>query len=417
VAAVVLLGWSTADDPASSVQGAARAAGAVWLLGHLVDIGLGLPTDEGGRGPVPLTLSPLGLTALVVALHVRSGLRWSRLSRAWGATTGDVVGAVIAGAAVSGILAFLVASWAGGPGVDVAPVPAAVTVAAVAAASSALGVLADSCGRGGPSSASWLLRPVQRWVSAAVAALATWWLGASLLVAAGLVLRIAEVVDRHAAVAAGPIGGVILLLAQALVAPNLVVWAGAVLAGPGFTIGAGAVTPAGSTVDELPALPLLTALGPAGAHPVWAWAGAAVVVAAGGIAAWHVHRRPTSRASSVTDRLADALAVAGLCGLATGTLAWVSSGAFGAWGPVTVDPTVTALAVGSEVLLGAATVGVVLHLLDGRPIVTRSALRITRRTGRRPTSSPRTGSGRVAGRRTRWRGLHPRRRTTRSAGP
>ena len=51
-------------------------------------------------------------------------------------------------------------------------------------------------------------------------------------------------VEVHGTLDAGPAGGVLLLLAQLAYLPTLVVWAGAVLAGPGTWLGAAHVGPA-----------------------------------------------------------------------------------------------------------------------------------------------------------------------------
>src|SRR5699024_9944393 len=87
-------------------------------------------------------------------------------------------------------------------------------------------------------------------------------------------------------------GGLLLAVAQLAVAPNLVVWALAWLAGPGFAVGSGTLySPAEVVSGPLPALPLLGALPTAdGSGGLLRWA-PVVVVVAGMVAGWWLHRR------------------------------------------------------------------------------------------------------------------------------
>jgi hypothetical protein len=372
VAGTVLVGWATATDPDSSWTGAARVGAAVWILGHQADIALGLPATADGAGPQPVSLTPLGLTAVVAAAHVRSGRRLARLAVVWRGSAGALTTAVAAGAVVSGLLGLAVATWARSPGVILDPWAAAPAVAGLAGLATAAGVVTHGWSRVLDRLPPLVSRPVRRWGPAGAVAVTCWLLGASLLVLTAQVTALAATADQTAALAPGPVGGAFLLLVQVVLLPTVVVWAAALLAGPGIGVGAQGIGPSGSTVSEVPGLPLLTVLGPAGEYSGWAWAGVLAGVVGGAAAAWWVHRRRTTRATSVADRVADAVAVGTLAGAVAAALAWAAGGAVAGWGPVTVDPWRTAAAVAGETATGAVIAGVVLHLLDGRPVVTSS---------------------------------------------
>jgi hypothetical protein len=96
----------------------------------------------------------------------------------------------------------------------------------------------------------------------------------AILVAAGAVLaggslavHLAEVKAATDALAPGPTGAALLLLAQLAYVPNAIVWAVAYTLGPGFAFGAGTVVaPTGSALGAVPIFPMLAGL-PAGARP------------------------------------------------------------------------------------------------------------------------------------------------------
>ncbi|MGF1663827.1 MAG: DUF6350 family protein [Kineosporiaceae bacterium] len=370
VAGTVVVGWTTATDPDSSWSGAARVGAAVWLLGHHADIALGQPVASGGAGPQPVSLTPLGLTAAIAALHLRSGRRLARLAVVWRGSAGALSAAVAAGAVVSGLLGLVVATWARSPGVVLDPYAAALATAGLAALATAAGVAVRAGSRVLGRLPRVVSRPVRRWGPAGTVAVLCWLLGASVVVLAAQVNGLAATADRTAALAPGPVGGVFLLLLQVVAVPTVVIWAAAVLAGPGVAVGAQAIGPSGSTVADVPGLPLLTVLGPAGAYPGWAWGGVLVAVAGGAAAAWWIHRRRTTRTTSVTGRVADAVAVGAVAGAVAAGLAWAAGGSIAGWGPVRVDPWWTAAAVAAETAVGALLAGVTLHLLDGRPVLT-----------------------------------------------
>jgi hypothetical protein len=92
------------------------------------------------------------------------------------------------------------------------------------------------------------------------------------LAAAALAVHLPEVKAATNALAPGPTGAALLLLAQLAYVPNAIIWAVAYLLGPGFAFGAGTVVaPTGSALGPLPAFPMLAALpsGAKSAGPPW----------------------------------------------------------------------------------------------------------------------------------------------------
>ena len=141
-------------------------------------------------------------------------------------------------------------------------------------------------------------RPGSRRVAVQVAA-------AALVVVAMLGLGRAHVLELHRALDPGVAGGAVLTLGQALLLPNLVLWAAAALAGPGFAVGsATSVTLWSSSLGPLPALPALGALPAPGPLPRAALALLAVPVLAGVVAGVLLCRSRRSPEPGPLDRLA-----------------------------------------------------------------------------------------------------------------
>ncbi len=92
------------------------------------------------------------------------------------------------------------------------------------------------------------------------------------LAGASLAVHLPEVKAATNALAPGPAGAALLLLAQLAYAPNAIIWAVAYVLGPGFAFGTGTVVaPTGSALGALPAFPMLAALpsGAKSAGPAW----------------------------------------------------------------------------------------------------------------------------------------------------
>ncbi|MFG3435776.1 DUF6350 family protein [Nonomuraea sp. NPDC047897] len=114
----------------------------------------------------------------------------------------------------------------------------------------------------------------------------------ALLLAAGLVLVVVavgvnfgQVRELSGVLSPGFVGGVLLALLQLLYLLNVVIWALAYVAGPGFAIGAGTlVAPTGVQLGTVPSLPLLGALPDSGPVPGWVMAVVALPFLAGAVA-------------------------------------------------------------------------------------------------------------------------------------
>ena len=248
VAAVVVVAW-VADSRSGAAGGeAARAAADAWLLAHRA--GLRLPA--GSIGAVPL-----GLTMLAAVLLHRAGASLARTLQ-----VRDLRAAATATAALAasyGLVAGAVARLAATPAVATSALAGIAGAALLAASAAGAGVLRGA-GLGSE------LRKVLPAPVPAVARAATLGtlalLGAGVaLVLAGLVAHAGRFADLTDALDPGVVGGALLMLVCLLLLPNAAVWAVAYAAGPGFAVGAGAaVTPFGSTLGPVPALPLLAAV-------------------------------------------------------------------------------------------------------------------------------------------------------------
>lgn len=308
VVALVFVVW-VGEPGANTGMGSALKAGAlVWLLGH--GVALHLP---GGTLSVP----PLGLTVLLIALLFRAGRGLAR-------DTGvhelrDVLTAGVALAVPYAVVAAAIATLVSGG----------------AAAPAALGwpfVLALVAGGGGLALGSGLA--AERWRAADPRARAVLrGAGGGLLALAGTGAALAALSAAWHAPAilrsatASAAGGALLglgLLHLAL-APLAMVWASAYAVGTGFAVGTGTVvSPFAVHVGALPALPLLRALPAAG--------GAHALVLAGPLAAGVLCGVLVARSAAEArprDAAAGAAIAAGLAGVTFGILLWWCSGSAG----------------------------------------------------------------------------------------
>jgi len=251
------IGWITAPHVGigTGLGGVLRTAGLLWLVAHHVGVTV--------RGAGRIGMLPLGLVLLPGALLAMAG-RW--VVHAGAVTRLRHVGyAAIA-------LALPYTLLAGALAVASRTAQAAPSLWQAVVASFLLAVVAGGLGaaRGlAPWSRLTSLLPTRpRSVILGM-------LGASaLLTAVGAALagvcvavHLPEVKAATDALAPGPTGAVLLLLAQLAYAPNAIIWAVAYVLGPGFAFGAGTVVaPTGSALGALPVFPMLAAL-PSGARP------------------------------------------------------------------------------------------------------------------------------------------------------
>ncbi|WP_435738851.1 DUF6350 family protein [Cellulosimicrobium sp. PMB13] len=335
-------------------QSVTVAAG-LWLLGH------GVPLVASGA---TVTLVPLGITALVLFCCFASARRSAHTTlSAW------VAGTVTYGVAALGValLAGTTPAW----GLPVALVGGALV--------GGVGLGAGMLARPDAPFVADLAHRADAWLPPTVRlGLRGGLLGTSLLVGVSALVVAAWVVAGRATsgdivtgLAPGPVGGVVLAVAQLAVLPNLVLWAAAWLVGPGFVVGEGSTFAAsGSEPGALPAIPLLGALpGDDWTNAATAWL-PAVVVALGVVAGLFVARRlpDVARDRDGEVRWADvalaAVGVAAAAGLLLGVAAWLGSGAVGPgrFAVVGADGLLVGLLAAAEIGGGAALALVVTRL-------------------------------------------------------
>jgi hypothetical protein len=348
IGVLVTLAWAITGRGDDGLATPVGASGVVWLVAHHAAVTTPLAT---------ITLLPLALLALPLVLLFRAG-RWA--ARITGTTEPADAGVLVGtGTATYSVLALLVCQLAALGPASVSPGQAMVWSAAVAAVGLGAGVVAGAGLL--PALRERLGGHARR--SLRVAAV----VGAGLAVASG-VLALVAVVARwdtvsglHAALATSPGDHAGLVLLTLAYLPNLLVWALAYLAGPGFAVGGGSVVdPFTVSGGMLPGVPALGAI-PLDA-PVLAPALVLVPVVLGGVAVGLLRRRGT------TDLVEDLVAAAGaalVVGVGAGLLAWLAGGSLGAarlahLGPA---PFAVAAALAGLVAAGGCLVALLAHLL------------------------------------------------------
>jgi hypothetical protein len=367
---------ATSADPTNedvSWSAAVGVGSGFWLLGH------GAPLEV---GDVTVSVVPLGLTLLAAFCCYASARRSGRPSRSG------------FGAGVTGYVAvaLVVALLSGSSGLLRAVLGSAV----LSAIGLGLGLLAQP---GAPplrevSRPLWRRLPAPARTGALAGARA---LGLLLLVAGGVV--VAWLVGRRDAIAevwtslgVDAVGGAVLTLAQLAVVPDVVVWALAYIAGPGFEVGAGThLTPAEVVAGPLPAVPLLGALPEPDTLQAWEAWWPVVTVLVGALVGWWMHRR--LRNGEWWHPLVACLTTAGVAGAGAAVLAGLASGSAGPgrMGQVGASGLLVGAAVAIGTLLGAAAVALPVNAQVRRE-ATRRWNRVRTRDGVRATQ-PRTDSG------------------------
>jgi len=345
----------------------------IWLLAHGVPLGA-------------VTLIPLGLTAIAGYTAYASARRSARpVPSAFAAALGTYVVLVV--------IVTLVAGAGRGP-------VARAVVGALVVGAAGLGAgtlrrndadaLRGSLGRG------WSRLPgtLRAGALGGVAGAGMLVVFAALTAAGWVAAERGQILDVVRGLNLDAIGGVGLAVAELGYAPNLVAWAGAWLAGPGFAVGTGSHFGTGSVVSgPLPAVPLLGALpttalagGPSRLAPV-------LLVVAGFVAGVVLHRRLTAvRAWQPAAAAAVTGVVAGLlvaCGVAT------AGGAAGTGRLAAIGAPVWA--VGGLAALGVAC-GAAVVALAAEPLVRQAVRRGVR--GVRRGGPDEVAAGEVRG--SRW---------------
>jgi len=348
VEVVVLLAWATDGRARSGAGVALRVGAAVWLAGLHTRV---------HAGPAVVGLAPAGLTLLSVLLVARRTAVLARARTERGRVAGEATRTVATVAVTYGLLAAVLAAAVGSaqpaalrPG----PPTALLGGTAVGAVGGIWGLLWARRAAGGALPLRALLPPWARGaVEGGVAAVAVLSAVAAILSAAVLALHAGAATGLTRALAPGLVGTVALLLLEVSLVPNVVICAAAWLAGPGVAVGTGtAVTPWGTHLGRVPALPLLSVLpsGPLGAG----WVVLLVPLTAGAAGGLLAVRRLVAPAPLLAaGRAALAGPVAGLLGCVAAALA---GGPAGRGRMLTVGPSAwrVGLALLVEVSVGAA---------------------------------------------------------------
>ncbi len=351
VAVVAIAGYvATAAAPELGSAGwvdAARVGSVVWLLGH----GGGL-----ALGGAAITLVPLGVTA-IGAVAAATSIRRARLTGWWPVAAAVLV--YTGFAAGFAALAGTPGSWRG------------VIGAAVVAALAALVAMRGRYPRELARLVERVPAQVRVGLSGALRVAVLLLALGLVVVLAALVLGLSRVMDIHRSLVPDVVSSVIIVVAQLVLLPTLVVWGTSYLAGPGFAVGDGtSFSPFGIDAGPLPVVPVLGALPAPGSMAGSAGAVVVLGVLAGAAAGvWLRRRRPLG----LTHSLVAAVVTAAGAAVVLAVLAAASSGSVGpgrmaAVGP---DPVAVGLGVLWQVGLGAVVTTVATHP-ETRVLLTRA---------------------------------------------
>jgi hypothetical protein len=358
--------WTLAFGAAADWGGLWPTTGTLWQFGHGVPIAVALPDDVvSAVGIAPdaanftLSLTPLAFLVFTLLFAGRSGIRAAR-SGAWGL---GVSAGVVAFAAIAVAVALTART-------DLATVPMWLAVALPAAVylvGAVFGAVGYAWreGDGGlvdrihdrvDELGRWSVVPGEAVRGTTVAVVALTGI-AGVAVALTVAVRGAEMVALFEAARVDATGATVLTLGHLAYLPTLLVWAIAWIAGPGFAVGAGtAVSPAGTELGVVPGIPMLGLL-PENSS-IWMLIVILLPVAAGAFAGWIVRSRLVwqDAAEPFAPRVGIAIGIALASSGVVAVAAVLASGSIGPDRMAQVGPHVgwTALAVGAEVLVGAA---------------------------------------------------------------
>ena len=295
---LVAVWYTNGFSSSGTLAGAVSAAGHLWLLVHGVPLNMNIP-EQGVFSAVTGTMSlvPLGLTLIPLALCYRSGRRLARASyegQFWQPLVGGLLAYALVGAGVS-----LLST---NDFFSTSPVLAALVPLWVAALGIVLGGYAESCSLAamiGVNAADWVKKFSQysRWAGsyvwallrAALVSVLGFVAGGALLLAITLFWHWDDVVSLYQTLHAGAVGGLALTLLQLGLLVNLVVYSMAWSSGAGFALGTGtSVDLTGTNVGVMPSLPVLGAL-PHASEP-WGYLALTVPLSAGALGGWWFFR-------------------------------------------------------------------------------------------------------------------------------
>ncbi|RUQ21277.1 hypothetical protein D8M21_07805 [Kocuria sp. HSID16901] len=297
VAVIVLLGWFTLGMP-GSVGAVLGGSGQLWLAGHGVGVHLNIPSGD-SSSPVQgvSSLTPLGLTVVLVLFTRRAGKRLARASY-----EGQFWQAILAAAVTYGVIGLVVSLVTSNSAVRTEPVAATLIPLWV--------VILGMLWGGHRVAGSWLrlvgidpeklsekYSQYSRWTGAYVVSLirAAWVAVVGLVGAGALLTGLSifvhwnRIVSLYQGLHAGGVGDLAVTLLQLALLPNLIIFGMAWGTGAGFSLGAGTViSPAATTTGALPSLPVLGAVP---ADPgVWGYSVLVLPVLAGALAGWYFIR-------------------------------------------------------------------------------------------------------------------------------
>lgn len=342
VAGLTVIGWLSAD--AGTFVGALGLGTQLWLLANGAGAHL---------GSLPVSLVPWAAVAVFALAFRRCAMFAADQSRSEAGANPVVIGITMATTYLMPVTAVAVLS---GRQLDqlvgCLPVGVLLFVVATLGAARRLGVSPTE---------HWPVwaRSLPRAVLSAQLVLAV--AGAGLLTAS-LVLHWDRVVTLTEGLQAGSVGSALVLIAQLVYLPTVVVWSASYALGAGFTVGDGSViAPAATQVGLLPGLPIAGALPDSGPGDTTQLFWLAAGVLAGAVAAlWVVRSRPSARFDETA-------LVGGLAGVLSGLVfvgvAWACSGDLGQLRLAGLGPRLTPLAVMAVTTLGLS--GTLTGLLFG----------------------------------------------------
>lgn len=322
-----------------------RAAVDIWLVGHGVDLDLQLGAATaaasgvpGAEAPFAVTIAALGFSVLTVLLGVRAG-------RAVAETAHRVVG-VLSTIGVFALLSLLVSATAQHPlaspvlwqGIVLPTLVYAVPVVVMAEitrrrrgepADPVTGALVSLVARAPRTARVVAAAGLRIGTASAAGVLAV----SGVVVGVLMLTHYGELITLYEGAHAGLLGGIALTLGQLALLPDLVVWAASWFVGPGFALGTGsAVSPLGTSVGPMPAVPFLGALPTASSS--FAFVGLLVPVVAAFVVTTLLRPRierllAESGSADVLRRVLVGVSGGVVAGVLLGLLAWSASGAAG----------------------------------------------------------------------------------------
>jgi hypothetical protein len=350
---LTLAAWVTADHHDDAVRPALSTAVQAWLLAQHVSLAM-----PGGA----LGIVPLGLTAVLAGLLVRSGRQAARFS---GATDRlDCLTTAFAVALPYGVVAALLTRPAQSGQVRAAPLQALACAFVLAFVCVGFGALRET--------ALWqpliaLIPDTWRLVLRAGAAAAATVVGCGAgIVAVGLVTHAKRAGGLTGSLHGGVTGAVLMAVISMAYLPNVVAWASAFSLGPGFAVGAKTLVALGGVhLGAVPALPLLAPLPDTGPVPPATWLLLFVPVLGGVVAGWLLSRARPSAPGPTPFDLAWGSGCGVVCGALMGGFAWLSAGPLGPGRMAHLGPSAWQVGLAAAVEIGVVA-GVTSWLLGWR---------------------------------------------------